>query len=764
MKGCEGTTMARFRRRLRGLAPYSGLAGLLALAACFLARPTPAEAPEDHYWRLGTGYYFGGLAGGLNEEDVARFDWLYVCLGNFPANQEGVDLLNRLMLRNPRQKLVLRVWPILGLGDCPENRYQATFLHFLYVPEIKEKVLKGIHDQIRFFLDHLQRPENVVGLTFLEELPNHFSGAPFFKNETGEEVSWDLARFRKEIEAERGQPLRWDDETRIWWGRQWGRVMDEIHAEMKKASQGRLVFYYQQTNHSSLDMFPDGQPLRTPLLMPVRWTELIRPGLCDGFFAYPNNAEVWEGYLRLAREHGWLIFAQVAHPPYRLCAWEETMRLAKMRLPYNLGYFFYCEGSCAASGSWNVDQSIPSGPEWDSPDIGHKLHVRRHLAAERVGMDVLERQPAVRLHWDLPLRAAAGSTWLQTRVIVEAVRQPSCYLDPVEAVARQANVTLEVPPGFRLDPRHSAPKTIELGDLTPGKRTVADWWVTLPASFPDTLAEPFKLTGAAEGSPPVVLEAREDTAIPFAQPQRIGASGTEWMEAPFRLARDRVQPAVLLQALHGPVKNPAVSDGLVTLGYEGTLDEGTRLVMHPENGASLSALPLLDDDGSSRSDAKDSTGYRCYEDGYMVLNLGVGRTVRPDVPIRITLSGRGVEGGQSLAVARFTTRTGTHDESLLANGFAEKWGEASAEIRSPPEAVAFQNLFLYRFQSRGKVWYGPVKIERTDVTTQGVDVTTRVRGSFPTLTRDGFRIFRYTDENTPSSSPRVLVQLLLPPP
>ncbi|MBI2201725.1 MAG: hypothetical protein HYU43_07265 [Armatimonadetes bacterium] len=519
---------------------------------------------------------------------------------------------------------------------------------------------------------------------------------------------------------------------------------------------------YQQTNHTSLDLFPDGQPLDTPMMMPIRWSEVIRPGLCDGFFAYPNNAEIWEGYLRLARGHGWLFFAQVAHPPYRLCSWAETLRLAKTRMPYNLGYFFYCEGTCAASGSWNVDRAIPPGPEWNSPDVSHQLHVRRHLAVEGLNAEILARQPALRLHWDLPLQAAVGSPWLYTRVIVEPARDPSCYLNPEEAVVRKARVTLEVPKGFRLDPRHSAPKTIELGDLPPGKRYVADWWVTTPAGFDGKVAEPFTVAGIAEDGEPAVLQAREDTSIAFGQPQRIGASGTEWMEATYRLGRDRVRPAILIEALHGPVRNPGVSDGRAALQYEGTLDEGTRLLMHPEKGASLSALPLLEDDGSSRADAKDPTGYRVYDDGYMILNIGVGRAIGHDVPVRITIAGKGQEGGQSLVVARFATQTGTHDESLLANVFSEEWGVATATVRSPPDAVALKNLFLYRFRSAGKVWYGPVRVERSDVPLEGIDVSAKVRGTFPEVTRDSFRMFRYTDENAPFSSPRVIVQIVIP--
>jgi len=103
------------------------------------------ETGAGRYWDLGVGCYFGGL-NGLSELDVARFDWLYLCFGNISADIETVDLLNRLLAINPDLKIVIRLWPIMGIGDHDLNRSQATFLHYLYRPEVKEKLLQAIHD------------------------------------------------------------------------------------------------------------------------------------------------------------------------------------------------------------------------------------------------------------------------------------------------------------------------------------------------------------------------------------------------------------------------------------------------------------------------------------------------------------------------------------------------------------------------------------------------------------------------------------------
>ncbi|MGC9318999.1 MAG: hypothetical protein ACP5KN_13280, partial [Armatimonadota bacterium] len=197
------------------------------------AAPIAAQV-EDHYWELGVGCYWGGM-GALTELDVARYDWLYVGFGNVSASEQTVAQINRFLDINPDLKVVIRLWPIMNLGDCPENRYQATFLHYLYEPGVREGVAERINQQVSVVLENISRPENVVGLTFLEELPLHFSGDPWRRNEDGQEPTWAMERFREEIEAEVGRPLTWDDEMRRWWGRKWVEVINDIHGAMKAA-------------------------------------------------------------------------------------------------------------------------------------------------------------------------------------------------------------------------------------------------------------------------------------------------------------------------------------------------------------------------------------------------------------------------------------------------------------------------------------------------------------------------------------------------
>ena len=719
-----------------------------------------AFAAEDHYWDLGVGCYYGGTAG-VSDLDVARYDWIYLCFGNISATEETVAEINRLLEVNPELKVVIRVWPIMSKGDCPENKYQATFLHYLYKPGVREGVIANIDAQVSVVLDNISRPENVVGLTFLEELPGHFSGNPFRTNETGGELSWDLERFRAEIEAERGTPLVWDDETRLWWGEKWVEVINDIHAAMKAAAPGRYVWYYQAVGCPSLDRVPEDTPLDRRMLVPIHWRDIIKPGLCEGFFAYPNNAQVWESFTRLARENDWLMFSQVSHPGgMRLSPWDECLAMAKEQMPQNQGYFLYCPGDCAALNAWNDDPAFAGRPEANVRGVSRAEHWRRILAVEDVGMDVVRAYPPLRLYADLPLADAKPGGMMHPRVIVENACEPSFFLDQAEAVAHDAAITLAVPEGFVVDPNASAPPTLEIGDLQPGELRVADWWVSVPEGFDGTPAGPFALRAEVDEGAPTEIALAADSAISLAQVHEVGASGTRWIEPGFRLTGN-MQPAVTIECIGGTVTNPSVGDERARVRYAGVLERGMRLEMAPQ-GSTLTVLPLLDDDGAARADADDPTGFHVFDDGYLVARVSVRREVQPGAALRVTVAGK-VEGGeQNHAILRFVLEGGeTTDVGTLTNRFREDWREASGEVTVPEGATELQQVFFYRLKQQGRVWYGPVRIELADAAA-GEDVSARVGGSFPTLSRGAFTVIRYQDDDEPTVRPRAQVQLMLP--
>ncbi len=726
----------------------------MSIRMAFLSLLTAASlalAGQDRYWQLGSGTYGGALRETESIHDLAQYDWVYLCFGNVPAKQETVDTLNAALAINPKLKIVIRVWPIMGLGDCPQNRQQATFLHFLYLPEVHQKVLQNVRDQIRLVLDNLSRPENVIGSTFLEELPGHFTGAPFGRNDA---VTWDLERFRKEIEAERGVPLVWDDATRKWWAAKYVQALGDIHKTMKEASDGRLVFYYQQTNHVSLDMVPADTPLSKRMLIPLHWSEIIKPGLCDGFFAYPNGQAVWERYLGLAREHDWYFFAQLPHPGnMRLASWPDAIELVKTKDPHNLGYFFYCEGDCQA-GRWNDDPDLPAGAEWHSRPWSIPLHCRRFLAGQKVGLDVRAKRPALKLSVDAPLNEVKPGGYLHLTAVIEHVMPPSCFLDPAEAVAKNVTARVQLPAGLTLDPRVSVPASVRLDDLPVGGRAVVDWWVTVADDWKPGGAVTLTAGSANLAGDKTTLD--RDTALDSLAPRTVKTPGATWIEPGYRLADDLV-PDLTLQAVRGEVRNPSLSCGADRLTWRGKLVPGTRLSITatPTLKATLHSLPLVD---ATRERGREEP----FSDGYLVDRYTSRAPVTPGEKLHATISGRADEGGNSLILLRFQAADGKYlDSSILANRFKADWQDAvTQEVEVPAGARSLYQVLLYRFKQTGRVWYGTVKVERAAAA--DTDVTDRLSGAPPMIPQGRYAVLTYTDDTPSYESREVELRLAKP--
>lgn len=446
------------------------------------------QRTTDHYWRLGVGAY-GSDAGELSTRghtllDRARFDWILVCHGSYAVTRERVEMYNRFLAINPDLKFLVRLWPIVGLGH-PENRHLATFLDYFYKPGVKEKLLERVSEQVTVVLDHIDKPENVLGFTFLEEEPGRF-GAPFMRAGMPEGLWPGLERYREAIEAERGQPLAWDEAARRWLALKHADALAEIHAHTKKVSGGKWNFVWLQANLQTLDFHPEGASLMDPRLVPAHYADWIRDGVADGFFVYPNNAASMERHLALAAKNNWLFFSQVSHPPgMRLGAWQETLRLAKTKVPQNLGFFLYCDGDCR-KGLWNDDPSIPTGDNFGGAST--PTHLRRIAAQEGVGMQVIEQQlvPDVRFHYDSVERQVltGEGAVISLRTFLRNTRDASWFLDEEDAWIRNVRVELSLPEGVVLNERHSPPASLALGDIEPGGVREVLWWPTLRTEKP----------------------------------------------------------------------------------------------------------------------------------------------------------------------------------------------------------------------------------------------------------------------------------------
>jgi hypothetical protein len=226
---------------------------------------------------------------GFTDLDRARMDWIFILYG---TENTTAKEFNRLLKINPNLKALVRLWPISNLG-LPENKGRATFVDYLYGDGVKEKLLAETSREIHLILDGNDKPENVVGFTFLEELPTHFTVDEFWSADT--KLPATAEHYRKQIEAEYGKKLeKFDEPMRRWWAGKFVQAVNEINAHIKKESGGKLVFAYLQTNHRPLDWLEPGESIVNPIILPFHWKDVIKPGVADGFFAYANNKVIWE--------------------------------------------------------------------------------------------------------------------------------------------------------------------------------------------------------------------------------------------------------------------------------------------------------------------------------------------------------------------------------------------------------------------------------------------------------------------------------------
>lgn len=572
------------KKMLAVLTVIIGLVGSLSPGA------KAAESVKSHYWTLGVGSYGAG-AGELDQWtgftylDRARMDWVFLTFGNPPGpSRETTEMLNRLLKINPRLKIMVRLWPIGGLG-LRQNRYQATFLDYLYKEGVRERLLKEISRQIRSVLDYIDKPENVLGFTFLEELPFHFAdnALDILDEDT---LSWSLEHYREEIEAERGKPLKWDEDMRRWWGKRFVQVINEIHKHIKEESGGRWVFIWLQVNHPILDWFPEGVDvdLRQWRLLPFHFADIIKPGYADGFFAYPNNKYVWQRYLDLATKNNWLFFSQLSHPGgMRLTSWEEALRLAETKVPQNLGYFFYCMGNCYR-GEWNDDPSIPSDDNFRRASV--RSHHRRFLAQRNVGMDIVKKHLLPRLELAYDSEKAEVDSYVGVRALVRNIRDASWYLEE-DTVLKNVKLKLELPPGYILEPAVSQPAQIEIGDLGANQYVSAIWWPkkTKPIVISET--SPVSLTLTADNSPPVTITLTAPKSVIESVPTReVRKSGERWIYPAYHLPPG-AQTTIIMESIGEPATNPSLTIGRKRIIWRGCLVKGQTLVLGPGRKAIL---------------------------------------------------------------------------------------------------------------------------------------------------------------------------------
>ncbi|MBI2297944.1 MAG: hypothetical protein HYU66_03150 [Armatimonadetes bacterium] len=738
---------------------------LLVVAGFVAAGPVCLAAPS-HGWQLGNGFYAPYLQNAvdaLGELDLARWDWLVVEMDG----PDTVKLMNRLLEINPKLKFSARVWPINGLGNPELYSSTASCLDYLLYPEKRAEIDKQTHAAVRGLREGLRNWDSVVCFTFLEEIPGWWGCGELAHYDGTGPLPRILQIHQAAIERARGKPLVWDAETKRWLGQQFTESMAAIHRIIKAESGGKPVIYWHHTNFATLDDLPDPLPGGFDLVKwggyPVYFRDIIQPGLCDGIMAYPNNARIWEDkYMRHVRQHGWQYFSQLSHPSFmRLSSWADAEQMVLAKNPQNLGYFLYCEGPCAAKGAWNDDPSVPRDPAWNTGRSAAALHSRLIARQQKVGFDVVKRYLHLRVSLDVDLEHLKPGAVPHLVALIENPKDPTYYDDPADAVARAVKVRLTLPGGLDADQNITAATALSIGDIPAGGRKIVDWWLTVKDSRPLQSGKALQVSATSANTDPGAAATAASTTFPSLVAHPVTCSGAAWDENGFRYGG--LQPAVELVATGAPIRNPTLTDGSHTLTYGGEIWAGMSLVITPDLKARVYPSNLLPENLDALKDPDDPTGYKGFTEGYGVAAFYIQRYVRPGARYTLTLSGRAAGGGNSLAVLRAVKpNREAWMESFVANAFGEAWGQPNQTFTMPNDVDSLERIYLYRFQSKGKVWYGPMSLVPADLPADGLDVSDKVSGRPLQIEGGGLTRITYGDASPDATSPKVQVRLLKP--
>ncbi len=717
------------------------------LIAVFATAGMATETAGGRYWAWGWGTY-----GSRSALDVARYDWSLINFGNVPADGRTVARCNEILDINPRHKFVVRVWPIMGKGDCPENRQQATLFHYLYQEGVREKVLAETRRQLRLIIEGVRIPRNVVGATFLEELPGHFTSNPFKGNwKPGDPLPWGIRRFEREIAAELGEPFDMGKpEHRLWWGKKYSQVLGEIHRTMKEAGEGRIVIYWQATAFYTLDHDPEGAAKCKPRIVPIHYRDIVKPGVCDGVFGYPNNDRVWDRQTRaVVKKLHCRFFSQLSTPAFmRIAPFDRTVELARWRNPGNLGCFLYTQGG-HSSKAWNELPYVTPDRYWTTSD-----HARRFAWDHRVGLDVVDRALAPRVALDYEAENKSAGDFIHVWGQVRNPRNASWYGgESGRAALKDVKLTLTVPDGFSIPPENSAPPTVELGDIPGNQCLSGDWWVRVTGNGTIPAGQAFRLTAVTAGGARAQASCHELKAvIPALQSHEIIRSGDTWVEPGYQLPRFR--PAVELAPRKQEIVFPALESGGRSVLYRHTLTPGTRLVIGPGYQAMLFANPLVDHNTPNFSRHRNAAGLAVFSEGYPVYR-SPRAYVRPGGKYRFRVTGKVVQGAVFHTIVRFTGRKGgkpvSKDQSCFYNALGEELKTVETTVKAPDFADAAMSvqLFFYCHNRKGALHLQSFNLTAAEIPDSGLDVTERLEGVLPELNRP-FTIWTYTDRSDPS--------------
>lgn len=677
---------------------------------------------DDGYWSWGWGTYGTGR-GAVSAEDIARYDWSLICFaGGESATQESVDWWNEILRLDPDHKFVLRTWG-----------YASNFMDYLYLPDVKKRVLAHIQEQVAFTLSHITKPENVVALTFQEELPDHFSVG----------MEKDVARYPAEIEHELGAPFQITNEAhRAWYGKKWIQVMDEINACLKTSGGGRPVYYYQGTTYNCLDDW-DGWHALDPEMkgysfsrdksryLPWHFADIVKPGLCDGIFGYSRVG--WDlRTTRIVEVLGCGLFSQVSIPPeMRSSSLDDTITKARWENPSNKGTFFFIGSGRKSKGYWAVPYQKDSVQYWTVGD-----HLRRLGWEYKIGLDHVDRMLAPKVVIGYNAEGIKSGETFTLRALVQNRREDSWFGgDESLAELKAVSATLEVPAGFEIaEPLPS----IKVGVMSGREWREVSWTIR---RNPDPLEKlntegPFRVTvsgvmptGTISG---IASSQGQNCPLPIGHIQIVDRSGYSWIE-PTTPEHVSGQGA-MIEAMTTLTEPRLVRGDGAEVRYKGTLRANSKLWLGSNGEAKLILDRLANkqrhfDDRSRDGDYVVDSGYHFYTCSAEV--------IAGEAP-RLRVTGRG-DGGNLLVTLTYSGTVDGKPYKKEHSGVVIGMPSLAAETveRTLPVVPAFDGgfgkvtTFFYRANSRGTLHLQSMDIVADSEVSRSMDVSGNVVGRLP---------------------------------
>jgi hypothetical protein len=275
------------------------------------------------------------------------------------------------------------------------------------------------------------------------------------------------------------------------------------------------------------------------------------------------------------------------------------------------------------------------------------------------------------------------------------------------------------------------------------------------------LSQPIELTAVSGNTETGHVTVGEDRILPAFEVHQIHEPSENWAEAGYRW-KESLWPVIELQGLSASLKNPSVSDGQHTLTYQGDLSIGRRLVISSPGKARLYAAELVVRPAEGRQDPKDPTGFRMFTQGYEVAVHSLEVAVQGGEKYRVRVAGKAERGANSLVGLRGRTAAGQLWETeLLQDAFTDEWNDqVRAEVELPAGAVRLDQVVLYRHNRKGRIWYGPVSLQRADLPEEGLDASGQLIGQHLVLHSGTFTtITARFQEFLPGFGPKLRVQL-----